>query len=117
MAIKKLGNSFERLGIVRKINELVAQVNKLIDAKSTPALVFTPAAGAAADTNIAIADIKTEDELIAVLRYDMNEGKVDGITNLVGEAKISSAGNIQIDTTVTTGDLLLVVWNDKSASA
>lgn len=76
-------------------------------------LRFTLVAGAAAATNIAVAGIAVADTLVSVLRFDVDTTLRD-ITDVTSEAAIRSAGNIQLTTTVTTGDKLLVIWIDKA---
>lgn len=60
--------------------------------------------GAAVDTNIAIAGIKTTDEIVAVHHYTAGTSLAD----VTSEANITSDGNIQLDTTDTSGDQLIV---------
>lgn len=74
--------------------------------------VSTPA-GAGVDTNIAVTGIKTGDTLVSVLRLnrDATAANID-ITDVTSEASITSDGNIQLDTTDTTGDRLIVHWLD-----
>ena len=71
-------------------------------------------AGAAADTNIAVTGIATEDTILACVRLnrDATAANIDA-DNLTAECLITSAGNIQMDTTTTTGDKLIVFWYDK----
>lgn len=74
--------------------------------------------GAAADTNIAIAGLVKADELVSVVRLDLGaEEKFKGAEDLTAEAKITSDGNIQLDTTNTTGDKLLVTYVDIDGNA
>lgn len=75
-------------------------------------LMFTVVAGAAADTDIAISGITLRDGLVAVLEFQPpTAASGDGlVADRVGEAAITSDGNIQLDTTATTGNQLLVVW-------
>lgn len=97
-------------GTAEDFDALIAAVGEL------QRLKVNAVAGAAADTNIPIAGIATEDTLLCVLRLnrDATAANID-MDNLTGEASITSAGNIQIDTTVTTGDKLIVFWFDKTA--
>lgn len=62
--------------------------------------------GAAVDTNIAIAGITTADTLGAVIRFVTDTPT----SNLVDEAAITSDGNIQLSSTNTTGNKLIVEW-------
>lgn len=74
--------------------------------------------GAEPDTNIAIAGIVTTDELVSVVRLDLGaEEKFKGAEDLTAEANITSDGNIQLETTVTTGDKLLVTYVDIDGNA
>ena len=67
------------------------------------ALKVNVVAGAAADTNIAIAGIATEDRILGVIRLDR-------------ASAAANVGIIQFDATVTTGDALIVLWYDKSGA-
>lgn len=107
----------EHFGFQAKVQELIDAVNGLTDAASTPSLKFSLVAGAAKETNITITGIKAEDEIISVLRFDLESGgKLEGLSDLTSEAAIKSTDHIQLSTTVTTGDKLLVIWNDKSGN-
>lgn len=68
---------------------------------------WTVVAGAAANTNIAVSGINVEDGLVAVLAFDFGG---TAIVDRVSEATVTSAGNIQLSTTNTTGKVLLVNW-------
>lgn len=62
--------------------------------------------GAAVDTNIAVDGILVGDVL-----YSLTSPKVGGGNyNYLSEASITSTGNIQLTTTVTTGRALVIVW-------
>lgn len=82
-------------------------------------------AGTTATTNIAISGIATTDRLVAVVRFNVEADtgdnasgdKVADVSDLLSEASITSAGNIQLSTTNTTGDKLLVIWYDQSATS
>ena len=63
-------------------------------------------AGANADTDIAIAGIKTTDQLIFV--WELATSTNDP-TDETANASITSDGNIQI-TNTTAGDVVLVLW-------
>lgn len=87
-------------------------------------LKFSVVAGAAADTDIAVTGIVytaaaisagTADTIVAILRLDRDATAANiDLTDLTAEAQAgSAAGNIQIATTTTTGDKLLVIWYDK----
>ena len=73
-----------------------------------PNLKFAVVAGAAATTNIAISGIATTDTVLFVLR-----NAAGTFTDVTSEASITSAGNIQLSTTNTTGSTLVVVWFDR----
>lgn len=98
-------------GAAEDFDALVAAVGEL------QRLKVNVLAGAAADTNIAVSGIKTEDTILTCLRLnrDATAANID-ITNLTSETAITSDGNIQIDTTVTTGDTLILFWFDKNAA-
>ena len=66
-------------------------------------------AGATADTNIAIAGIKTTDELLFV--WELATSTNDP-TDQTAASSITSDGNIQC-TNATDGDVLLIVWVSK----
>lgn len=76
-------------------------------------LKITSVAGAGTATNIAVAGIATEDTLVAVIHFQTTTYTPGTILNLVAEAAITSAGNIQLSSTSTSGGRLLVVWFDK----
>lgn len=85
---------------------------------SQPTLVESAVVtGAAIDTNIAVTNILTTDTLFGVHRYDIDGApKVVGVSDLLSEASITSNGNIQCDTTDTTGDALAVFWHNTPAT-
>ena len=68
--------------------------------------------------NIAIAGIATADKIAGVAKLDftLTEGTPNtrawDASDLTSEASVTSAGNIQLDTTDTTGEVLLVLWLD-----
>lgn len=70
-------------------------------------------AGTTAATNIAVTGITLQDRLVAVVRLnrDATAANID-ISDVQSETSITSAGNIQLSTTNTTGDSLLVVWQN-----
>jgi predicted benzoate:H+ symporter BenE len=68
--------------------------------------------GANINTNIAIAGILREDTLVFVVRFPAAYA-VANITSHLTETSITSDGNIQLTTTNTTGDRLIVGWYDK----
>lgn len=70
------------------------------------------AAGAAAATNIPIAGIEPGDRLLTVLEVQPPTAGAGNtiVAERIGEASITSAGNIQLTTTDTTGNQLLVLY-------
>lgn len=72
-------------------------------------------AGAGIGADIAVAGIKTIDTILSVLQYDPNGGGagVGALADLTSEASITSDGNIQLDTTDTTGTQLIVKFFEK----
>jgi len=82
--------------------------------KELQGLKITRVAGAAADTNIAVTGIATTDTLLSVLVIDTAAAAGSGITDLTSETAITSAGNIQHDTTSSSGKDVLVFWYDKA---
>lgn len=70
------------------------------------------AAGAAINTNIAIAGIEPGDRLLAVLQMQPPTAAAGDaiVADRIGETSITSAGNIQLTTTDTTGNQLLVLY-------
>lgn len=96
--------------------DLVAAIQEL------QRLKFSVVSGASNAANIAVSGITTQDTLVAVLRFDVaadtgtsaTGNKVQAVGGLLSEASITSNGNVQLSTTDTTGDTLVVVWFDKS---
>lgn len=66
--------------------------------------------GTTAATNIAVAGIALEDTLQSVIMF---AGGVP--SDVTSEASITSAGNIQLSTTDSTGNKLLITWFNKNA--
>jgi len=72
-------------------------------------------AGAAINTNIAITGIAVVDKIVGVTRLDRDATAANiNISDVTSETSITSAGNIQLTTTDTTGDSLLVTYLDRS---
>ena len=72
-------------------------------------------AGTTSATNIPITGIATNDTIVSVVLIAFVAGTPSlTITDVTSQASITSAGNIQLSTTNTTGDTLLVHWFDKS---
>lgn len=76
--------------------------------KELQGLTRTLVDGAAADTNIPITGIAAEDTLVSVIEW--NAGVP---TDRTADASITSAGNIQLSTTNSTGNKLDVLWFNK----
>lgn len=74
-------------------------------------LKFNSAVGTTAVTNIAVAGIATVDTLVGVYEIDIAGNNV---ADRLSESSITSAGNIQLTTTNTTGSFLLIIWLDKT---
>lgn len=72
-------------------------------------------AGTTATTNIPVAGIATEDTIQSVIGHDPdNATPALQVLDLTSEASITSAGNIQLSTTNTTGYDLVVTWFNKT---
>lgn len=74
-------------------------------------------AGAAADTNIAIAGIALTDTLLSVHRHiDSGATTTAAVVDHTAQASITSAGNIRVSvqTNVNAGDRLVVMYYDKA---
>lgn len=83
---------------------------------NTDLLVKELVDGDSADTNIAVANITTEDELISVLGIDPDNGTAaDQVKDFTSTSSITSDGNIQ-NTVDTSGYDLWVTWADKSGA-
>ena len=113
MAIKKLSNSFERLGIVRKVNEIIDMVNNIETGEGGG---FDPAqlkqvvvAGGASDAELSAAGISTTDKVIGVTRVHLEAEKVKSITDVTAKISIAKAGKIKVSED-TTGDTLLLTF-------
>lgn len=76
-------------------------------------LQVTMVAGAAGTTNIAVSGIATEDQIVSVWHVS-TAASVATIADITSEVSITSAGNIQLSTTDTTNDQLIVFWVDRS---
>lgn len=81
-----------------KVNEVVGRSN----------LKTSVVNGTTAVTNIAVAGITTADEIQSVVMY------AAGVpSDVTSEASITSAGNIRLSTTNSTGNKLVINWYDK----
>jgi hypothetical protein len=75
---------------------------------------FNVLAGTTANTNIAVSGIATDDVLMFCLRLDRDATAANiTMADVTAEVAITSAGNVQLSTTNTTGDSLLLIWCDK----
>ena len=101
--------------MVQRVSPVPEQVDGILN---NLAFKFTVVNGAAANTNIAVSGINTQDKLMAVVKLDftLTEGAPNTRTweasDLTSEASITSNGNIQLSTTNTTAEILLVFWID-----
>ena len=101
--------------MVSRASPVAQQVDSILN---NLVLKFTVVNGAAAATNIAVTGIATTDKIVSVVKLDFTlaEGTPNTRTwkasDLTSEASITSAGNIQLSTTNTTGEVLLVFWLD-----
>jgi hypothetical protein len=95
----------------------VLTLNDMVNAQPYPVgLKTTVVAGAATATNIAVTDIATTDKIVSCMQVDRNATAANiTYADLTSECSITSAGNIQLSTTTTTGDVLVVTWYDKVA--
>ncbi len=87
----------------------MAGMTKAVDALC---IKVATVAGTTATTNIAVTGIATEDILVSVVEIATTTGIP---TDRTGEASITSAGNIQLASTDTSSDKLIVHWHDASA--
>lgn len=69
-------------------------------------------AGAAAATNIAVTGIATDDVVRSALYFPITGGNVTSARDITAEIEISSAGNIRVRTTVTTGGVIVLTYID-----
>ena len=101
--------------MVSRASPLAQQVDAILNNLVLKATVVN---GAAAATNIAVSGIATTDKIVSVVKLDFTLAEVAPnvrtweASDLTSEASITSAGNIQISTTVTTAEILLVFWLD-----
>ncbi len=101
--------------MVQRISPVPEQVDGILN---NLAFKFTVVNGTTANTNIAVSGINTQDRIVAVAKLDftLSEGTPNTRTweasDLTSEASITSNGNLQLFTTDTTGEILLVFWID-----
>ncbi len=104
--------------MVQRISPVPEQVDGILN---NLAFQFTVVNGTTANTNIAVSGINTQDRIVSVVKLDftLSEGTPNTRTweasDLTSEASITSNGNIQLSTTDTTGEILLVFWIDITA--
>jgi len=74
---------------------------------------YAVVAGADVDTNIAVTGIATTDKIIYCVRLNRDATAANiNVSDVTSEVSITSDGNIQLDTTDTTGDTLMLHWWD-----
>ena len=101
--------------MVNRASPLAQQVDSILN---NLVLKFTVVSGTTSATNIAVSGIATTDKFVSVVKLDftLSEGTPNTRTweasDLTSEASITSAGNIQLSTTNTSGEVLLVLWLD-----
>lgn len=104
--------------MVQRISPVPEQVDGILN---NLAFKFTVVNGTTANTNIAVSGINTQDRIVAVAKLDftLNEGTPNTraweASDLTTEASITSNGNLQLSSTDTTGEILLVFWIDITA--
>ncbi len=69
--------------------------------------------GTTATTNIAVSGIATTDTIVACLHIS-TAATIGTIADILSEVSITSAGNIQLSSTNTTSDQLMLFWIDNS---
>ena len=96
-----------------RVVDLQAQVSGNV---SPGAFNQTVVSGAATDTDIGVSGITTGDTLMGVVKLDftLTEGAPNtrawNAEDLLSESSVTSDGNIQLDSTDTSGAVLLVSW-------
>jgi len=80
-------------------------------AVSSICIKFALVTGAAEDTNMAVAGIKTTDEIIACIE---SATSTSALTDRTATTSITSDGNVQCST-ATTNDRLMLFWLDRTA--
>lgn len=75
-------------------------------------LKFSVVAGAAAGTNISLSGFKRgRDQVLSILHFNVTAGDIDVLSDKTSELQAgSTVSTIQLATTDTTGDQLLVIW-------
>ena len=101
--------------MVNRASPIAQQVDGILN---NLVVKFTVVNGTTAATNIAISGIATTDKIVSVVKLDftLTEGTPNtrawDASDLTSEASVTSAGNIQLSTTDTLGEILLVLWLD-----
>ena len=101
--------------MVNRASPIAQQVDGILN---NLVVKFTVVNGTTATTNIAISGIAATDKIASVVKLDftLSEGTPNTRTweasDLTSEASVTSAGNIQLSTTDTSGEILLVLWLD-----
>ncbi len=94
--------------MVNRASPIAQQVDGILN---NLVVKFTVVNGTTAATNIAISGIATTDKIVSVVKLDFTLS--GGTSNTrTWEASVTSAGNIQLSTTDTSGEILLVLWLD-----
>jgi hypothetical protein len=70
-------------------------------------------AGAAADTNIAVTGIATDDVIISALVF-ATAAAITTLADLTSEVVVLTAGNIQFTDTSTANNAVVLIWMDVS---
>ena len=101
--------------MVNRASPIAQQVDGILN---NLVVKFTVVNGTTAATNIALSGIATSDKIAGVVKLDftLTEGTPNtrawDASDLTSEASVTSAGNIQLSTTDTSGEILLVLWLD-----
>ena len=96
--------------MVSRTSPVAEQVDGILNSLVFKVVVV---AGTTAAANIAVSGIATSDKIVAVVRVDLDATAANiDVDDLTSESSITSAGNIQLSTTNTTGDKLIVFWLD-----
>ena len=101
--------------MVNRASPIAQQVDGILN---NLVVKFTVVNGTTAATNIALSGIATTDKIAGVVKLDftLTEGTPNtrawDASDLTSEASVTSAGNIQLSTTDTSGEILLVLWLD-----
>ena len=69
--------------------------------------------GTTATTNIAVTGIATDDEII-FCGHISTKAAIATLADITSEVSVTSAGNIQLSSTDTSSDQLMLMWIDTS---